>query len=48
MLWGSDGPHLRIAPEPDVADLLATFRRWCGDAALERRVLVDNPQALYA
>lgn len=47
LLWGSDWPHLRIAPEPDVADLLATFRRWCGDAALERRVLMDNPQALY-
>ncbi len=47
MLWGSDWPHLRITPVPDVADLLANFRRWCGDEALARRVLVDNPQALY-
>lgn len=47
LLWGSDWPHLRITPVPDVADLLGNFRRWCGDEALVRRVLVDNPQALY-
>ncbi len=48
MLWGSDWPHLRIQPVPDVRELLDRFRRWCGDEALVRRVLVDNPQALYA
>ncbi len=48
LVWGSDWPHLRITPVPDVADLLAACRRWCGSDAVADRVLRDNPQALYA
>ncbi len=47
LVWGSDWPHLRVVPAPDAADLLATFRRWTGDEATVRRILVDNPQRLY-
>ncbi len=48
MLWGSDWPHLRVAPEPDAADLLATFKHWTGSEALVQQVLQTNPTALYA
>lgn len=48
LVWGSDWPHLRVEPAPDAASLLAMMRQWCGDEALARRVLQDNPQALYA
>jgi predicted TIM-barrel fold metal-dependent hydrolase len=47
LLWGSDWPHLRVEPAPDAAALLETFRRWTGNPALERRILEDNPAALY-
>jgi predicted TIM-barrel fold metal-dependent hydrolase len=48
LLWGSDWPHLRVAPPPDAADLLQRLLSWIGDQALVRRILVDNPAALYA
>lgn len=48
LLWGSDWPHLRVTPEPDAADLLATFKRWTGSPALVQQVLHNNPAALYA
>lgn len=47
LVWGSDWPHLNLQPVPDTAALLAQFRLWCADAALERRILMDNPQRLY-
>jgi predicted TIM-barrel fold metal-dependent hydrolase len=48
LLWGSDWPHLRVAPAPDAAQLLGLFKRWTADEALVSRMLVDNPAALYA
>ena len=47
LVWGSDWPHLRVSPEPDAADLLATVSRWVGDAARMQSILHHNPQALY-
>lgn len=47
LVWGSDWPHLRVDPAPDALDLLAQFKAWTGDAALVRRILVDNPAQLY-
>lgn len=47
LLWGTDWPHLRVDPAPSTVDLLETFRRWTGDAVLERAILVDNPERLY-
>jgi predicted TIM-barrel fold metal-dependent hydrolase len=48
LVWGTDWPHPNIrGPVPDEADLLALFRRAAGSAALEQRILVDNPRALY-
>ena len=48
LLWGSDWPHLRIAPEPDAANLLDAFRRWTSSDTLVEQILMHNPAALYA
>ncbi len=48
LVWGSDWPHLRVVPEPDAAQLLATFRRWTADDALVTCILEANPAVLYA
>ena len=49
MVWGTDWPHPaargKVPNDGDVMDLLADWTD--GDAALRRRVLVDNPARLY-
>jgi len=47
LVWGSDWPHLRVAPAPDAVQLLDMFMEWAGDEALVRQVLVSNPEQLY-
>lgn len=47
LLWGSDWPFVRMDPAPDAGAMLDAFRDWIGDAALIRRILVDNPAALF-
>ncbi|HTK36546.1 MAG TPA: amidohydrolase family protein [Caulobacteraceae bacterium] len=48
LLWGSDWPFIRLAERsPDVCALLQRFTAWVGDAALSRRILVDNPARLF-
>jgi 2-pyrone-4,6-dicarboxylate lactonase len=48
LLWGSDWPHVMLKGEmPNDADLVELLAGWLPDAALRRRVLVDNPAALY-
>ncbi len=47
VLWGSDWPYVRMAPAPDAGALLDLFLDWVGDAALARRILVDNPATLF-
>lgn len=48
-LWGSDWPHVMLgeAKMPDTGVLLDAFDRVVGDEATRRRILVDNPAALY-
>jgi predicted TIM-barrel fold metal-dependent hydrolase len=57
-LWGSDWPHpftrgprqpSDMQPFDPIDDLVALerFRGWVGDAALFRKILVDNPARLY-
>jgi predicted TIM-barrel fold metal-dependent hydrolase len=48
LLWGSDWPHLRVAPVPDAVNLLDIFKRWTASDALAAQILVNNPAALYA
>ncbi|WP_432727075.1 amidohydrolase family protein [Variovorax sp. W6] len=48
LVWGSDWPHTTETPgtvdDAALADVLAA---WCGDEAVRRRILVDNPATLY-
>lgn len=47
-LWASNWPHPARIPRPDDAALLNWLGEWAPDAATRRRILVDNPAALYA
>ena len=48
MLWASDWPHPAIAmPMPNDGDLLDLLAEWAPDEATRRKILVDNPAALY-
>ncbi|MGW8183014.1 MAG: amidohydrolase family protein [Burkholderiales bacterium] len=48
LLWGTDWPHPRLEENmPDTGHLLDLFNRWTPDAALRKKILVDNPARLY-
>jgi predicted TIM-barrel fold metal-dependent hydrolase len=49
-VWGSDWPHPTEPPDrkPDDAILFDLLSDWAPDDALRRRILVENPAALYA
>lgn len=48
MLWATDWPHPnRFGDQPNDADLIEQLDRWAPDAALQQRILVDNPASLY-
>ena len=48
LLWGSDWPHPRLGKNmPDTGHLLDLFNAWTPDAAVRRKILVENPQKLY-
>jgi D-galactarolactone isomerase len=47
MVWGSDWPHRGEKEMPDDALLLDLLLEWAPDDAMRRRILVDNPEALY-
>jgi predicted TIM-barrel fold metal-dependent hydrolase len=48
MLWGTDWPHPnKFSAQPDDADLIDQLALWTPDPAIQRQILVDNPEALY-
>ena len=47
MLWGSNWPHPSVREKPDDADLLDILADWTDDIAALRKILVDNPAALF-
>ncbi|MOA31339.1 4-sulfomuconolactone hydrolase [compost metagenome] len=47
MLWGSDWPHVHQARMVNTGRLRNQLALWAPDAAVRRRILVDNPERLY-
>jgi D-galactarolactone isomerase len=47
LVWASNWPHPGQSTPPTVAQLIALRDRWLPTDELRRRVLVDNPAALY-
>lgn len=48
LLWASDWPHVAFKGEmPNTTDLLDQMSTWVPDEAQRKRILVDNPAALY-
>ena len=48
LVWGTDWPHPRIEGEmPNAGHLLDLFNEWTPDAAVRKKILVDNPARLY-
>ncbi len=49
MLWASNWPHPSAPKDrtPDDADLLDLLLEWAPDEGTRRKILVDNPAALY-
>lgn len=47
VIWGSDWPHPNLKVMPDDGDLVDLIPQYAPDAAVRRRLLVDNPARLY-
>jgi len=47
VLWGTDFPHPNPTHEADEADLVDLVPQYAPDAAIQKRLLVDNPARLY-
>jgi 2-pyrone-4,6-dicarboxylate lactonase len=47
ILWGTDWPHPNVKWMPDDAALVDLFPLLVPDAALQKKILVDNPARLY-
>jgi 2-pyrone-4,6-dicarboxylate lactonase len=47
VLWGTDFPHPNVKVMPNDGELLDFFAQAVPDESLRRRILVDNPTALY-
>jgi len=47
MVWGTDWPHPTEKEKPDDAVLFDLLAAWAPNEVARRRVLVENPQALY-
>jgi len=48
MVWGSDWPHPTEKDKPDDAVLFDLLAQWAPDEATRNRILVQNPETLYA
>ena len=47
VLWGTDWPHPNVRQMPNDGHLVNLFAMACGDEAIRRKLLVDNPTRLY-
>jgi predicted TIM-barrel fold metal-dependent hydrolase len=47
IIWGSDYPNLSFADKVGSVELFNLLATWAPDAAMRKRILVDNPQKLF-
>jgi 2-pyrone-4,6-dicarboxylate lactonase len=47
LIWGSDYPHLSFADKVGTTQLFNLLGQWAPGADLRRRIMVDNPTALF-
>jgi 2-pyrone-4,6-dicarboxylate lactonase len=47
LIWGSDYPHLSFADKVGTVELFNLLDRWAPEAAMKRKILVDNPAKLF-
>jgi predicted TIM-barrel fold metal-dependent hydrolase len=47
IIWGSDYPHLSFADKVGSVELFNLLGRWAPDAAIRKKILVDNPRKLF-
>src|SRR5262249_30547047 len=47
LIWGSDSPHLSFADKVGSVQLFNLLGDWAPDDATRRKILVDNPAALF-
>ncbi|MEW6672544.1 MAG: amidohydrolase family protein [Thermodesulfobacteriota bacterium] len=47
IIWGSDYPHLSFHDKVDSLELFNLLKVWAPDETNRRKILVDNPQALF-
>jgi predicted TIM-barrel fold metal-dependent hydrolase len=47
LIWGTNWPHPGDDAKPDDAQIFDLFADWAPDAAMRRRILVENPEILY-
>jgi len=47
LIWGSDYPHLSFADKVGSVQLFNLLADWAPDEAARRKILVDNPAALF-
>jgi 2-pyrone-4,6-dicarboxylate lactonase len=48
IIWGSDWPHpVSTRQPPNEGDLVELLYRFAPDAAIRKKILVDNPAALF-
>ena len=47
VLWGTDYPHPNVRSMPNDGQLVDLFALYAPDPAVQKRILVDNPDVLY-
>jgi predicted TIM-barrel fold metal-dependent hydrolase len=47
ILWGSDYPHLSFADKVGSVELFNLLGEWAPDAAIRKKILVENPEQLF-
>jgi predicted TIM-barrel fold metal-dependent hydrolase len=47
IIWGSDYPHLSFADKVGSVELFNLLGQWAPDAAIRKKILVENPQQLF-